>query len=336
MGPGNTADTEFSTMNSLYPLPDDVVFINYAKNYYQALPELLVKNGYGAYSFHGDVPTFWNRSNIYPNLGYQKSYNLDDYTATRSVGQGPSDLGDEDLFSQTLPRLEKLTQPFMATVITMTSHTPFILPQDLQTLQITADTDLDKNQQNFLQAIHYTDKAIGEFIAGLKNNGLFDNSLIFIWGDHGSFTNISSALNQNNSQSILANTQVPMIMLAPGADLKGINQNPSSHLDIYPTITNLLGLIPPKSILGQDLLNTNTPVETNFKAVSGGVRAILTKNLQYQASEDGVFAGGSCQSLPDKKNLPIENCRNLYIQQADTLKASAFVIRGNLLQTIAK
>jgi len=74
VGPGNTADAEFSTMNSLYPLSDDVVFIAYAKNQYLALPKLLKNNGYGTYSLHGDVPTFWNRANIYPGLGYQKSF----------------------------------------------------------------------------------------------------------------------------------------------------------------------------------------------------------------------------------------------------------------------
>ena len=138
IGPGNTADAEFSTMDSLYPLPDDVVFIDYAKNQYKALPQLLVKNGYDTCSMHGDVPTFWNRSNIYPELGYQKQFDLDDYIVTRPVGEGPSDLGDEDLFSQSLPRLEKMKQPFMATLITMSLHTPFILPADLQTMNIAA------------------------------------------------------------------------------------------------------------------------------------------------------------------------------------------------------
>jgi len=76
VGPGNTADAEFVTMNSLYALPDDVAFIDYAKNTYKALPQLLVNNGYKTYSMHGDVPTFWKRSNIYPSLGYQKAYGL--------------------------------------------------------------------------------------------------------------------------------------------------------------------------------------------------------------------------------------------------------------------
>ena len=331
IGPGNTADAEFSTMDSLYPLPDDVVFIDYAKNNFSALPQLLVKNGYQTYSLHGDVPTFWNRSNIYPELGYQKAYDLNDFTVTRPVGEGPSDLGDEDLFSQSLPKLEKIKQPFMATLITMSSHTPFILPADLQTLNIPSETNLTQTQWEYLQSVHYADKAIGEFIDGLKKDGLYDNSLILIWGDHGSFTNISQALGQQNILPALENSQVPMIILAPGTNLQGTDSIPSSHLDIYPTIANILGVVPPKTILGQDLLNTKTPVETHFRLVSGGIDAIISNNLQYQASNDGIFENGSCQSLPDETFLPISDCQSIYTEQSDNVKASNIIIRGNLL-----
>ncbi|MCX6718298.1 MAG: LTA synthase family protein [Candidatus Staskawiczbacteria bacterium] len=330
VGPGNTADAEFSTMNSLYPLPDDVVFIDYAKNTYKALPQLLVNNGYKTYSMHGDVPTFWNRSNIYPGLGYQKAYDLNDYVITSPVGKGPSDLGDEDLFSQSLPRLENFSRPFMATLITMSSYTPFILPDNLQTLQIPTDTTLDKNQQQYLQSIHYADKAIGEFIDGLKKDGLYENSLILIWGDHGSFTNISEALGQENILPALTNNQVPMIILNSGSENQTISE-PASHLDVYPTIANLLGIVLPKTILGQDLLNTKTPVETHFKVISGGIDAILTDKLAYQADEDGIFLHGSCESILDQKYLPIADCQNLYYQQSDAIKASNIIIRGNLL-----
>jgi len=343
VGPGNTADTEFSTMNSLYPLSDGVVFIDYAQNKYSALPELLKNNGYGTYSFHGDVPTFWNRSNIYPGLGYQKSFNLDDFVVTRSVGKGPSDLGDEDLFYQSLPKLESLKQPFLATMITMSSHTPFILPDDLQTLLIPEKTNLTQTQWEYLQSIHYTDKAIGEFIDGLKKDGLYDSSLIFIWGDHGSFTDIFSALAQalpaqagKNTLPELANSQVPMIILGLGEELNKTTNIPSSQLDVYPTIANLLGITPPESILGQDLLNTKTPVETHFKLVSNGIDAILTENLAYQANNDGVFEHGSCKSMPDHESLPIANCQDLYNQQFDKIKASNIAVRGDLLKLLDK
>ena len=367
VGPGNTADAEFSTMDSLYPLPDDVVFIDYAKNQYKALPQLLVNNGYKTYSMHGDVPTFWNRSNIYPGLGYQKAYGLADFTVTRPVGEGPSDLGDEDLFSQSLPRLESFKQPFMATLITMSLHTPFILPADLQTLNIPSQTNLTETQWEYMQAAHYTDKAIGEFIDGLKKDGLYDNSLILIWGDHGSFQNIYQALSpdnlnadsataqlynnldvgvvdgagwDNNILPELQNSQVPMILFAPGTNLKGTTNTPGSHLDIYPTVTNLFGIQTPKTVLGQDLLNTKTPVETHFELASGDVDAVLTSNMSYEESNDDVFGNGACKSVPSSgetlKSLPVSDCQSLYNQQVANVKASQIIIRGNLLSVINK
>lgn len=330
VGPGNTADTEFSTMNSLYPLPDDVVFVDYAKNKYTALPQILKNNGYSTNCFHGDVPTFWNRSNIYPNLGYEKMFDLADFTVTRPVGKGPSDLGDEDLFLQTLPRLEGLRPPFMATVITMSSHTPFILPEDLETLQIPGDTNLNETQKNYLQSIHYTDKAIGEFIDGLKKDGLYDNSLIFVWGDHGSFTNISSALGDQSLLAGLANSKVPMIILSSGLEPK-ILETPGSHIDIFPTIANLLGVQPPKTILGQDLLNAKNPIVAGFNLVSGNVTSVLTQNLGYQANNDGVFEHGKCLQMPSGDAISAENCRNIFNQETDKLKASDIIVRGDLL-----
>ncbi|MFA6189948.1 MAG: LTA synthase family protein [Candidatus Staskawiczbacteria bacterium] len=366
VGPGNTADAEFSTMNSLYPLANDVVFTSYPKNIYKALPKLLVDNGYKTYSLHGDVPTFWNRSNVYPGLGYQKTYNLSDYEITKSVGEGPSDLGDEDFFYQSIIKLEEFPQPFMAMLITMSSHTPFILPADLQTLKIAERTNLTWIQWEYLQSIHYVDQAIGQFINGLKQNGLYDNSLILIWGDHGSFMNMSSALYPENiikgteeyqlyknldvefignpSTSLrtsnkilpeLSNDHVPMIILNSNVESRTVNE-PASHLDVYPTVANLLGVVAPKSIFGQDLLNTKNPIETHFKLISGGIDAILTKDVSYQADESGIFQNGFCKSIISQKDLPITECQKIYTEQLNNLKASRIIIRGNLLPELLK
>jgi phosphoglycerol transferase MdoB-like AlkP superfamily enzyme len=333
VGPGNTADAEFSTMTSLYPLPDDVAFVNYSKNKYVGLPKTLKESGYGTYCFHGDVPTFWNRSNIYPELGYDEMFDLNDFVVTRSVGKGPSDLGDEDLFSQTADKLKNIGEPFMATVITMSMHTPFILPEDLQTLELPEKTGLNWLQWEYIESAHYTDKAIGEFIKKLKSEGLYDNSIIFIWGDHSSYTNISSVLDKN--QDILGDItddKVPLIVLNSG--LTGEYIEPCSHLDIFPTITNLLGIEIPKTVLGQDLLNSETPVVAHFKVVSGKVDAIVSNELVYKSAKGGEFSEGQCYKMPEETILQTVDCWPLYKQQSDTIKASNIIIRGNLLDVL--
>ncbi len=330
IGPGTTADTEFMVLNSLYPLPDAVVFIQYAYNHYAALPGWLKNNGYHTYALHGDVPSFWNRANIYPQLGYEKWFGRDDYIIPRNIGV--YDLGDKDFFEQSIVKLQSMPRPFMATLITLTSHSPFQMPADLETLTIPATATLDWLQKNYLQSIHYTDQAIGSFINQLKTAGLYDDSLILIYGDHGSFSNISDALGANNSTfADLQTTQVPMIILTPGTALKGESAVPTSHLDVYPTVANLLGVAPPPNIFGHDMLagKNNTVIRRNL--VSGVVTTIIRNTLAFHASGDGAYEHGTCLEMPNKKRLAVDACQLLYEEGEKAVAVSDLIVKGNLI-----
>jgi lipoteichoic acid synthase len=334
VGMGNTADAEFTTLNSLYALPDSVAFVDDAQNRYAALPQLLAGHGYATEAFHGDVATFWNRANIYPNLGYQKWSSLEDYVSHRYIGI--TGLGDEDFFTQTLPRVEALPQPFMATLITLSSHTPFILPDDLRTLAIPAASGLNDTQTQYLESIHYADKAIGEFMDQLKQSDIYDHSVIVIYGDHGSYTGISKALGvEGGDVDSMNDAQVPLIIIAPGTGLTGERTMPASHLDLYPTVASLLGVDAPASVLGQDLLATATPVAVHRKSGTGGVSAIVGAKLIYTASDDGVFADGRCLAADSRTPVSIDECRSLYDQQSAIIRVSDAVVRGNLINELS-
>ena len=333
VGLGNTADAEFATLNSLYPLPDSVAFVDYAQNTYAALPQLLADHGYGTYVFHGDVATFWNRANIYPSLGYKNWYMKDAFKSTRNIGI--TGLGDEDFFKQSLPKLMSLPRPFMATLMTLSSHTPFLLPEDLRTLVIPDDSGLSGTQAQYLESVHYTDKVLGDFILSLKATGLWGDSLIVIFGDHGSYTGISQALgNSRDGVAALKSSQVPLIILAPGTGLRGEMTLPASHLDIYPTVANLLGVNAPRSILGQDLLNAKDPVAVYRKNGVGGISAIEGKDFIYLASRDGDFNNGSCLAAQTRQLVPIDACRSLYDSQSAILRISDTVVRGDLIRSL--
>lgn len=336
IGPGTTADAEFMTLNSLYSLPDTTAFIRYAYNDYSALPSLLKENGYHTYAFHGDVPSFWNRANIYPQLGYEKWFSRQDYSIPRKIGV--YDLGDKDFFEQSIPKLKSLPQPFMATLITLTSHTPFELPSDLKTLHFSPTTTLNLLQQNYLQSIRYTDQAVGDFIDQLKVAGLYNNSLILIYGDHTSFSKISKGLGIKNSIfADLQASQVPMIILAPGTPLQGSRITPASHLDVYPTTANLLGILTPMEIFGHDIINGRNAVAVSRNLISGTIISILSNKLAYHTAASGIFADGTCLEVLNIKKLPVENCKLLYEEQVNNIKASDLMIKGNLIKSsIAK
>ncbi len=335
IGPGNTADAEFITLNSLYALPDEVAFVSHAYDDYRALPSLLKQNGYATYALHGDVPSFWNRANIYPRLGYQTIMSREDFTVPRPVCY--EGLCDNDFLQQAADKMKSFPQPFMATVITLSSHTPFELPDDLKTLDIPSDMQLTWQQRGYLESIHYADAAIGAFIDRLKQEELYDDSLIFIYGDHESFTDIRSILepSQLALTSEFDKNQVPLILLAPHTDLTGTNSTPGSHLDLYPTASSLLGLKAPFTVLGQDILGDQMHVVVERELSSGNIRGILTPSLFYRFSADNAAEQGTCWDATGTKSLPLDDCGVLLKQQSDAVSISDVVVKDNLLDLLS-
>ena len=71
VGQGKTADAELMLENSLFGLPEGAAMVtDGTSNTFQAAPAILGQRGYTTASFHGDVPSFWNRDNTYKSWGY--------------------------------------------------------------------------------------------------------------------------------------------------------------------------------------------------------------------------------------------------------------------------
>jgi phosphoglycerol transferase MdoB-like AlkP superfamily enzyme len=333
VGPGNTADAEFVTMNSLYSLPNTVAFIDFAHNKYNALPSLLKQNGYHAYSLHADVPTFWNRSNIYPGLGYEKTYSKQDYVI--SANSGFEYMEDAEFFTQSQPKMSEFTSPYLATFITLSSHTPFIVPEKWKTLRIPENAAYSETQKNYLHSIHYTDMAIGDFIAALKTNGEYKNSLIAIYGDHGNLGGISETMGTSTSKIFaeLRTSNVPLIVLNSSLPKKTYHI-PGSHLDFYPTTANLLGVSPTATLFGQDLLGKEHRV-TIRNAYSRAITAILAETIAYKNfKNDGKFENGECLKMPEQTPILLTDCQKMYEEELAATNASDLIIKGNLVSKL--
>jgi phosphoglycerol transferase MdoB-like AlkP superfamily enzyme len=341
VGTGRTADAEFETQNSLLPTMDRVAFFEYATHEYDALPELLGDKGYYSGVFHGDVPTFWNRNVAYPYLGWDKYYSLDSFKINRAVGWG---LSDEDLVRQSVPYLTKIKQPFYASVATVTSHVPFYLPDDLKPLKITDKQGLNQQQIDYIQTVAYTDKQIGLLIDELKKNGLYDNTIIALFGDHRGFiTNQNDkamarylGLDSFDQASFFQDgEQISLLLHVPGSGLVGEDATPASHLDYAPTIMGLLGLQAPSTMLGQNLLAERRPVAMQRNS-TGAIEVLETNDILYTNPGDNNFASGACYNPRDRKSIKLETCKAAYQEYSALAKVSDIVVRGNALYLLKK
>lgn len=121
VGKGNTADAEFSSLNSLYPLIDGEIYRLYEDNVFNGLPWLMREQGYKAFAVHGYEGDFWNREAAYPYQGFEDYYSLEDLNQDEIFGMG---ISDKSMFSQLVSILKEQQEPYFSFVITLTNHHP--------------------------------------------------------------------------------------------------------------------------------------------------------------------------------------------------------------------
>ncbi len=262
VGQGKTSDAETMLENSLYGLPSGSVTSTYGTdNTFQALPAMLSQRGYTTASFHGDVGSFWNRNNTYKSWGYQYFFDKEFYKdkADYSVGYG---LKDKIFLKQAAQYIEQLPQPFYAKIITVTNHYPYQI--DKQNQDFPKTTTGDNTVDGYVQTAHYLDQAFGEFISYLKKTGLYDNSMIVMYGDHYGISNnhkkaIAQLLGKDKVTDYdLVNFQKVPFMIHMNGLQGGINHTYGGEIDVMPTLLDLMGIKNTDTIqFGQDLLATN-------------------------------------------------------------------------------
>ncbi|HJE26462.1 MAG TPA: LTA synthase family protein [Limosilactobacillus pontis] len=261
VGQGKTADAEMMLENSLFGLPEGSAMVtDGTTNTFQSAPALLhQKLGYTTASFHGDVPSFWNRDNAYKSFGYQYFFSKEYFPKTKDYDAGYG-MKDKIFMKETAHYIEQLPQPFYAKIITVTNHYPYIL--DKQNKDIEPWKTGDDTVDPYVQTARYLDEALGEFLDYLDRSGLRQNSVLVLYGDHyGISNNHQPAVAQILHKKKLTNydlamfQKVPFMINMPG--LKGgIDHTYGGEIDVLPTLEDLLGISSKNYIqFGQDLLS---------------------------------------------------------------------------------
>lgn len=264
VGQGKTSDAENMLETGLFGLSEGSLFSKLGSdNTFQAAPAILgQKDGYTSAVFHGNIGSFWNRDNVYKNMGYNYFFDSSYYnkTADSSLEYG---MKDKLMLSESVKYLEQLQQPFYAKFITVTNHYPFQLPDEDNDGFQAPDTNVSAVNNYFVTA-HYLDNALKEFFDYLKSSGIYDNSMIVLYGDHYGLSNSqNSALapllgiddadwtDFNDSQM----QKVPFMIHMKG--LKGgVNHTYGGEIDVLPTILHLAGINTKQYVqLGTDLLS---------------------------------------------------------------------------------
>ncbi|MGX4669588.1 LTA synthase family protein [Cerasibacillus sp. JNUCC 74] len=299
---GKTSDSEFIVENSLYPLSRGAVFFTHGQNEFNAMPEILGKNGYYTSVLHANNKSFWNRDQMYQRLGIDHYYGEESYEVTEenSIGWG---LKDKPFFEQSTKILQKLQQPFYAKLITLTNHFPFELGEEDKSIEPYNSNSSTLN--NYFPTVRYMDESIEQFFNQLKKSGLYENSIIVIMGDHnGISANHNRAMSQYlGKEEITPYDQVqlqrvPLFIHIPGYGKGGVKSEVSGQIDVKPTLLNVLGIKNSDDIqFGNDLFSNN---RKGFIALRDG----------SFISEDHMYTNNTCYDRKTGEPIAEEDNKN--------------------------
>ncbi|WP_349407807.1 LTA synthase family protein [Pseudalkalibacillus sp. SCS-8] len=322
-GQGKTSDSEFLLANSMYPLPSGAVFFTHSQNEYQAAPKMLKDKGYYSATLHANNKSFWNRDIMYKSLGYDRYYSVTDYEVKdeETIGWG---LKDESFFRQSVDHMKQMPEPYYTKFITLTNHFPFSLEQEDEFIPEWTSNDGTVNR--YFTTVRYTDEAVKMFFESLKNEGMYEDTMFVLYGDHyGISENHNKAMGEYLGKEItpFESTQlqrVPMYIHIPGHGKGKVMDTVGGQVDLRPTIMHLLGIETKNTIhFGSDLFSKE---RQDFAVLRDG--SFITK--------DHVYTDGTCYEKATGEPVEEEACDAFKEKAKKELDYSDRIIYGDLLR----
>ncbi len=348
---GTSADTEFTCETGLLPSTSGIAFVSYFDRKFESIPSILSNKGYYTFSMHANNREYWNRNVMHMNLGYKDFYAKESLYVTEenSIGLG---LSDKDFFNQIIPLLNNIKQnnkKFFGTIITLTNHSPFDNIDKYGEFDVTMPysyTDeygseiegtapyLDGTEMgNYIKSVHYADEALGEFFQLLETNGLLENTVIVLYGDHEAkigknqfnlLYNYDPVTNgiidleepgfisfENYKYDLIKNT--PLMIWSKDSEYKGKVTDVMGMYDVLPTLANMFNFEYTYA-MGHDVFSNNEKIVI-FPNGNFITNKVYYNSLRgdYIALTDEPLPEGYIERLKEYSDIRLSVANNLII-----------------------
>ncbi|MFC6875991.1 LTA synthase family protein [Flavobacterium myungsuense] len=247
----------------------------YPKQKIESLVSTLESEGYSTSFFHGAA----NGSMGF--LGFGNILGIDNYYGRTEFNDdsqfdGFWGIWDEPFLQFMKNTLDKKKAPFFATVFTVSSHEPYIIPEKYKNKFHEGGIPMHK-------CVEYTDFAIKRFFDEAKKQPWFSNTIFVLVADHGNqvfYDEYSKPINRFS---------VPIIIYKPNSKYIGVDTDLAQQIDIYPTILDMIGYKKRFRSWGRSLLDkkSSEPFVINS---TGNIYQFLRGN--YICTFDGKKALG--------------------------------------------
>lgn len=242
---GRSIDAQLMICSGLLPLMSGTYSSLYYDNTFYTLQKAMrgLKHS-RSYLLTIDKVSTWNQGAVARSFGTDTIISYHDFKMTEAFGTHKR-IGDASFFQQCREKIErgevwKPGESVYMQFVTYSGHAPFKLPDHLRT--ITFPASIPEKAADYMTTAHYTDKAIGDFVAYLKTLPQYKETIVVIVGDHEGLASYRQELVGNPAcRGLVSDKQLtPFIVLNSPV---GMRYNKfMGQIDIYPTLLNLMQL----------------------------------------------------------------------------------------------
>ena len=177
-------------------------------------------------------------------LGFEQFYGMEDIPLKLEYKDpSASKFGwDYETYMFLKSKLDTLKEPFFSYMFTGTTHVPYAdLPERFHKYPH------DSNGENgFLNTLYYSDWSLGEFMKAARTAPWYENTVFIFTADH--------TLSVSRGDNMLDRFHIPLLIFIPG-EKGAIDTRTASHLDVMPTIVDMIGYQGHFSAFGTTLLD---------------------------------------------------------------------------------
>ena len=210
----------------------------------EGIATVLKKYGYENMFFMSHEAQYDNMKAFFSTNGYDDIYSQENYPKSEVVNSfGVSDHFELGYALNTINQKAKKGKPFMATILTISNHPPYIIP----------DYFKPKTKDKETQIVEYADWAIGDFLKKAVKEPWYKNTIFVIQADHGKL------VGQSEGELPQSYNHIPLIIFGPGVPQEqyaGLGM----QVDVMPTLFHLMHLNYEYEGFGVDLLKQQRPM----------------------------------------------------------------------------
>ena len=233
---GRSSDGMFIYNTGILPLTTQSVAMDYGENEYPSLAKALkaINPQYRSIEITVDRTGMWNVENTARSYGFdelclQDCYREDYKKSGESIDKALLEFANGKLASQ--------RQPFYAMIFTGTTHVPYNKLEDVKPTWISQSMQYTVNVRNYLEKVAFFDRQLGTFIQRLKNDNLYDNTVIIVASDHSDFVD-----DDPRGRAALSKRGIECAFVILNSGLPGRRiEGPVGQIDIYPTLLDIMG-----------------------------------------------------------------------------------------------